>query len=365
MKMHKLRSPPARPARSRGSHPKPMKMYKLPRNFPADALLLTTGDAAYPSDANFLYWAGFEVDNAFLILPRDSDPILLVHEMNLPFARSKTKFHVEPYKKGESHKKLASLLKPFRSLAISKRDLSANFHETLENKIFRRRIIDVSDLLLEQRMIKSDEEIGKIHKACQLARKALASLEIKPGKTEQQLHDEFLHSLLNLHASPSFRPIVLAGPNAAYPHGFASTRRIKPNQLVLFDIGAKFENYCSDITRIFFAGKAPNPQEEKLYCAVIDVADECADFIRPGMRASRVMKFCQEQMKEKGLPLMPHGLGHGIGLEVHEPPYLHLESNSILRENMVFTIEPGYYVPGKYGFRYENTVLLKRGVKRL
>lgn len=322
-----------------------------------DTVLLLSWDAAYPTDANFHYLSSLEIDRATFIARRNESPALLCTPLNYELAKENFRGEIIKFEPREYRRKLSSFLSNSRQIGICKRDISAAFYEALR-KATRTKLIDVSDSLLLQRMKKDEDEITAIRRACSIARKSLSSLYLRPGKTERELFFE-LQSILNSNFSePSFPPIILFGKNACFPHGKSGNRRLEKGEIILIDFGAKFEGYCSDLTRCLFIGE-PDSRQEKVYEKLQDVFKELISFIRPGMPAKKVSDFAAGQLKDAGLPKMPHGIGHGIGLEVHEYPSFRKGSNHRLIENSTLAIEPAAYFKD-FGARFENTVLLGR-----
>lgn len=238
------------------------------------------------------------------------------------------------------------------------------------------------------RVIKKPKEIQAIERACQLGDKTFKYIlkKIKPGITEKQLAFEIEFFIKKNGADISFPPIVAFGANSSIPHHKTSNKQLATRELVLLDFGVKLNNYCSDMTRVVFFAKA-NPKQKKIYQIVLE-AQECAlEYLsrrktprgwpasqrgepnglpRGGeIKAKEVDKVARDYIINAGFPTIPHGLGHGVGLEVHEPPRLSPKSKDILKPGMVFSIEPGIYLPGKFGVRLEDLVVLEKSGPRL
>ncbi|MBI5044527.1 MAG: aminopeptidase P family protein [Candidatus Levybacteria bacterium] len=222
--------------------------------------------------------------------------------------------------------------------------------------------IDLSHI----RSKKTPDEIESIKKACLLAQKAylLTKEKIKPHMSEAGLALLFELTVKKLGGDLSFPTIVAFGKNAAIPHHHSDETKLKTNDVVLMDFGVKLNNYCSDITRTFFLGKATN-EYQKLYHIVKNAQKAAIDFINMSLAtkkeilAQTVDDEARNFIIEKGHPSIPHSLGHGIGIEVHEAPSLSPNSKDILTEGMVFSIEPGIYVPNKLGIRIEDLFLIQ------
>lgn len=213
--------------------------------------------------------------------------------------------------------------------------------------------------------IKSTDEIEKIKKACAISDKALENIKsgIKPGITEIKLAKLLEEEIRKLDADIAFETIVAFGANSATPHHKTGDQKSKANDTVLIDFGAKFDNYCADITRTFFIG-IPTTEQKRVYKTVLESQQKAIEYLKSkikNIKASTVDKAARDYIVKNGYPSIPHSLGHGIGLEVHESPSISPLSEEKLTEGMVFSIEPGVYFPGKFGIRIEDLFTLQGG----
>jgi len=223
------------------------------------------------------------------------------------------------------------------------------------------------NLIEKLRMFKDGSEIELIKKACQLGDKTFKYIlsQIKLGVTEKELAKKIEISILQNNAETSFRPIVAFGPNSSSPHHVASDRKLRKNEIVLLDFGVRINNYCSDMTRTVIFGKA-NAEQKKIYKTVLIAQTKAIKFLQSSIfnhqsiNGFDVDKIAREHIISKKFPTIPHSLGHGIGLEVHEKPSLSLKSKDELKEGMVFSVEPGVYIPGFGGVRIEDLVVLNK-----
>ncbi len=224
-------------------------------------------------------------------------------------------------------------------------------------------IVDFSNQTLIIRMIKEKGEINQIKRAAFIARNAFMKIypDLKPGITEKELADE-LSCQLRKHGAnrEAFETIVASGANASYPHHVPTDKKIEKGEFVIIDFGANIDGYNSDVTYTFLMGEKTDEKKE-LFNAVFYAQLYSTEMIAPKRtKASEVHERAKKELAKFGLDkYFIHGLGHGVGLEVHEFPYLNERSNIILEPNMVFTIEPGIYIPGKLGIRLEHMVLVK------
>ena len=183
---------------------------------------------------------------------------------------------------------------------------------------------------------------------------------IKPGFTEKQILVRLERYVKSNGASFSFKPIIASGPNSSFPHARITDRKIRNNEPVLVDLGISFGEYKSDLTRMFFLGKIP-ALVRQVYDAVFEAQRIAIDGIKAGVPTAKIDLLARNHLKKQRLAkYFIHALGHGVGLEVHESPRLAHNDLSILEEGMVVTIEPAVYIPGKFGIRIEDMVLVKK-----
>ena len=223
--------------------------------------------------------------------------------------------------------------------------------------------VDGSAALAELRMRKGVEELNAIRQAAIIAQNALLNtLEtVKPGQSELQISAELMVQLFRAgsEAELPFAPIVSTGPNTANPHASPTDRVLQEGEMLLIDWGASFGGYFSDITRTFFCGD-PN-DEMKQIADLVERANAAARLGgRRGMVAGEVDKLARDIITEGGYgECFTHRTGHGLGMEAHEAPYIFQGNPLILEPGMVFTIEPGIYLPGKYGVRIEDDMVVE------
>jgi Xaa-Pro aminopeptidase len=220
----------------------------------------------------------------------------------------------------------------------------------------------------ELRRVKDDGELALIEEAAKLADEALRwSVEQGlAGKTERDVARAFEARIRELGGAPSFPAIVAAGPNGALPHAEPGEREIGRGELVVFDMGAAIDGYCSDGTRTFATG---DPDEEAIgvYEVVREAQQASLDAIRAGVKGEDVDRVAREVIEAAGHgDRFGHGLGHGVGLELHEAPRLSLRSDDVLAPGEVVTVEPGIYLPGRLGVRIEDLVVVsENGLRNL
>ncbi|OPX85052.1 MAG: putative peptidase [Pelotomaculum sp. PtaB.Bin117] len=231
----------------------------------------------------------------------------------------------------------------------------------LKDKLVSVEIKETSGLVEKLRMAKDDDEIKNIEEAVRLADLAFAKVlpMIKPGVSEREVALQLEYSMRCMGADGvAFQFIVASGPRSALPHGVASTRRLQQGELVTLDFGALYHGYHSDITRTVVLGE-PSPKQQEIYYIVLEAQMRAIEAIRSGVRASDVDKIARDIITGKGYgERFGHGTGHGLGLNIHENPRLSMKDDTVLRQGMTVTVEPGIYLPDWGGVRIEDTVVV-------
>lgn len=259
---------------------------------------------------------------------------------------------------------LADLLKPYKELAIPV-DMTY-FRDFEKYQKLGVKISDSSKAFIEAMSIKEEYEIIHIKEACEITDKAFSELlnNIKEGMSENEVAAT-LEFLMRKHGASgaSFQTIVGFAENSSVPHHETSLRKLKFGDIVLIDFGCKVGGYCSDCTRTFLFGDDKKHTEfKKSYAAVLDAHMRVKDKVTRGMTGREADAVARDCLKEYGLDkYFTHSLGHGIGINIHEFPRLSAKSEDVLKDNMVFSDEPGVYLEGNYGIRIEDTVTLKDG----
>lgn len=213
----------------------------------------------------------------------------------------------------------------------------------------------------ELRMVKSPAEIDLIRRSVEINSRAFdqAVARVRPGMTEQDLAAELEYRMRRLGAEkPSFETIVAAGVRSALPHAEPTAAKIERGHLVIVDMGAFREGYASDMTRMLFLG-VPPARVKRTYRAVLEAQLAAIAAVRAGVRTSAVDGVARRVLKQHGLDrFFVHSTGHGLGLEIHEPPRIGRRDKSRLEAGMTITIEPGVYLEDFGGIRIEDTVLV-------
>ena len=212
-------------------------------------------------------------------------------------------------------------------------------------------------------LCKDMEEVKALRKAGSLVARGFDYIKkiARPGMRECDLAAEF-ESHIRKHGAikTSFDSIVAAGENAAYPHYITGNRILRKNDIVLCDIGALADGYCSDLTRTFFLGKI-SPLGKKIYDIVARAQCLAIQAVKPGVKTAQIDRIAREEIERAGYGRrFIHSTGHGVGVEIHEAPWVSPASRDVLEPGMVITVEPGIYLEGWGGVRIEDTLLVTK-----
>ena len=289
--------------------------------------------------------AGFEVDAA--------------PEMDIPV--EVFTFSDNPAEWGEAFEKAGKYL----GLSGSKIAVEPTHFRFFEYDFIRNAVPDCTisgaqKLFMELRLRKNEEELNCMRQAAEIAQDALEQTLklVAPGVTERQLSAELVAQMLRLGSEPNlpFYPIVGSGPNSANPHAEVSDRRIQKGDFLLFDWGARYKGYCSDITRTFVVGD-PSDKQIEVYYSVLAANRAALDAVRPGVTAGSIDDAGRAEIEKRGYgKYFTHRIGHGMGMEDHEEPYIFGGNELILEEGMCFSDEPGIYLPDWGGVRIEDDI---------
>ena len=220
--------------------------------------------------------------------------------------------------------------------------------------------VETEHIIEKQRMIKDKEEIINIQKACEITDNCFSYIlgYIKPGMTEKQIANEIEEYYKQRTDGLAFDTIVASGENTSKPHAVPTNRKIQEKDIITIDMGCKVNGYCSDMTRTFFVGEVPE-EIKPVYDLVLKNQVQTQEAYKDGASTRLLTKMVENDFKLHDYDLI-HSLGHGVGLEIHEPPYVSYSQDTQLKENMVVTNEPGIYIPGKFGVRIEDTVQITK-----
>lgn len=235
-------------------------------------------------------------------------------------------------------------------------EISYYEYQYLKNS-FEISFIPTEGVIDEVRKIKDKEEIERIKKTCLLSDKAFSYVlkNIRMNMTEKEVAFKLEQYIRRHGGEISFPTIVAFGKNSATPHHKTTSDKLKTNSIILIDFGAKIDGYCADISRTIFFGKA-GTKFKNMYKTVFDAQTAALNSVTPNTTLSEIDKTARSFITEKNYPSIPHSLGHGVGLEIHEKPSVSKRSEESLETDMVFTVEPGIYLPEFGGIRIEDIV---------
>ncbi|MEO0231417.1 MAG: aminopeptidase P family protein [candidate division WOR-3 bacterium] len=316
---------------------------------------------------NVSYLTGFRGSSGFVIVTHNKSYFITDSRYE-----EESKKEIEEEFEILIHKGLTQTLKKARFMRYIKRigfekdwmpyGVYKNFEKELNKKF-----VPCEDIVRKIRIHKNDSEIEKIKKAQRINEKIFEEIIdiIKPDKVREiDLAAEIEYKIKKSGGEVPFPPIVATGSNSALPHAKPGKRIIKNNKPLKIDMGVKYKGFCSDMTRTIWIGKKPSQEFIKIYQIVLDAQNKAIESIKIGMEAKEVDGIARKHIEEKGYgKFFGHGLGHGIGIEVHELPALSPLSKDKIEEGMVFTIEPGIYLPNRFGVRIEDLVCIKNREK--
>lgn len=220
-------------------------------------------------------------------------------------------------------------------------------------------LVETEKIIERQRMIKTEEEIELTKKACELTDECFMHLTnyIQKGMTEKEIALEIRRYFMENGADDiSFEPIVASGKNSSMPHAVPTDKKIEAGDIITIDFGCIYKGYCSDMTRTIFVDYVKE-EYKKVYDLVLKNQQLTLKEYAEGKNSKVVTNMVVNDFKVNNFDLV-HGLGHGTGLEIHELPFVNSRVENILKENMIVTDEPGIYIPGQFGVRIEDTVLV-------
>lgn len=222
--------------------------------------------------------------------------------------------------------------------------------------------LEETDYLIEkQRMLKDQLEATRIARACQITDACFDHMTqfIQIGMTEKEVAFEIQKFFIENGAEGlAFDTIVASGVHSSMPHAIPTDKKIEEGDTIVIDMGCKYRGYCSDMTRTVFAGYVPE-KVKSVYDIVLKNQLQTAEELKEGASIRTISKMVEGDFKLAGYDLV-HSLGHGVGLEIHEPPNVSGKNDNTLKANMIITNEPGIYIPGDFGIRIEDTVQITK-----
>ncbi len=309
--------------------------------------------------ANIRYLSGFTGTDGALLLFADDGCFLTDSRYCTQASAEVTPFRKLRYKeKGPALSQALSETRVKR-VGFEAESMTVAFFRALSDLIPEVELVPIGQELSNLRIIKDVIEIDTIGRASEIASDALSRIlgTIEAGLSEREVALDLEIGMLRAGADDkAFDFIVASGDRGALPHGKASSKKISSGELVTIDFGAVYQGYNSDETVTVSVGKPDNKQRE-IYSIVKDAHDLALESVRPGISFKDLDGKARDYIQNKGFgDYFGHGLGHGVGLEIHEKPVVSYRGDGVVEEGMVFTIEPGIYIPGWGGVRIEDTV---------
>jgi Xaa-Pro aminopeptidase len=317
------------------------------------------------SPTNVSYLSGFSGDSSALLVGREVDLILSDGRFTTQLARECPGLEavIRPGSQTMNQAIAGSARRlDARRLGFEAAVLSVADFQALTRELQGHSLVATTDRIETLRQIKDEAEIAAVRQAIAIAEHAFELLrpELRAGTTEKEIADLLEANLRRCGATASsFPPIVAVGKNAALPHARPTEEsRIGDDDFVLLDWGASCRPYKSDLTRVVVTGKV-TPEFRNVYETVLAAQERAIATIRPGALASDVDAEARSIIEQAGFGrFFDHGLGHGVGMEIHEAPRLRRGSDTLLQPGMIVTVEPGIYLPGWGGIRIEDDVLV-------
>ncbi|ADP77153.1 peptidase M24 [Methanothermus fervidus DSM 2088] len=296
---------------------------------------------------NIYYVTGFE-PSSFSILIIKEEPLLLVSKMDITAAEKYSNVQVDEFKS------LKEIKKRFEKNGFDKVFIEPSTPFEIVKKLEGNWDFVIKDFISYLRMIKTKHEIKQIKKAISISKKIIKEIAFDGSENEVAASIDY-NMRINGAEKPAFETIVTSGKRSSYPHVSPSNKKLE--NPILIDWGARYNHYCSDMTRTI----VKTEKEEEMFEIVLEAQKKGIDAIRSGITASKIDRIVRDVIKEYGYgKYFIHSTGHGVGLEVHERPSLSKKDDTKLKTNMVITVEPGIYIPEKFGVRVEDMVLVKK-----
>jgi len=329
------------------------------------------GGALVSSYANILYYSGFTGSSGMLLILKDSLYLITDFRYIEQAKMESSGFEVIE----ASAEKMTEFINNvcsengIKSIWFEDEHITFKAYRSLSDSLKTTELVPANGSISSTRIIKADSEVSGMRRAASLADSALTYISklLKTGMTEKQAALEIeVYLRRNCGVKVAFDIIVASGSNAALPHAQPTDRLIGVNDHVIFDFGAVIDGYRSDMTRTLILGSC-EPEILKIYSIVLEAQQKALCAIKPGVTGKEIDRIAREHIEQNGYgKYFGHGLGHGVGLNIHEAPKLSEKSTDVLEAGMVVTVEPGIYLPGIGGVRIEDMVLITEdGIENL
>jgi Xaa-Pro dipeptidase len=319
-------------------------------------------------DLSFFYFTGLESgvfeDSIFLAYPNGEGTLYTSRLEEESAKEGSSRFKTVVFEvSGDLERHLKEVGSNLDKIGVNSRELTYRDLLNLKRILPDVKIIDVSDALADARLVKDEEEISRLRRAAEITSRIWQTIPtiLKEGITEGEVKAQICYQIQKDASTLAFEPIVSFGANTAEPHYQGGENRLKAGDFALFDFGARHRRYCADMTRTLVLGQASDEQK-RMYEAVAEANLLGIESISAGAVAGEVHREVSSAIASKGFGgKFTHSTGHSIGLSVHDGAKINASSNLILEEGMVFTMEPGVYIPGFGGVRIEDDVVVCKG----
>jgi len=314
------------------------------------------------NEKNMGYFTGFS-GGSTLLVPLEGENVLFVFGVNYEAAKEEAKnATVELIKSGEDlHGKLAELAGRLKLRRLGFDSLTASSYLKVKELLADAELEAEEDLVWSLRKVKDEAELALIEQAAEMTSRGMkTAFEVMgAGLRERDVATEIEYEMRKSGSDGvAFETILSSGPRSAFPHGGCGDREIRKGDFVVIDIGAKYQSYCADLTRTLIVGE-PSAKQREIHETVRKAQTEAMNAMRAGVEAKEVDRVARECIAKAGCgENFVHSLGHGVGLDVHEPPSLGMRSKDVLVSGNVVTVEPGIYIPKFGGVRIEDTVVV-------
>jgi len=322
-------------------------------------------DAVLVTDlVNVRYLTGFTGSNAAALIGSDAQAVLATDGRYQDQSEAEAPDVERVITRALERELMARAVRDRRArLGFEDLNLTVAAHTSL-SKASAVELAPVGELLLDQRVVKDDAEVALLREACQISDAALAKLltELRPGVTEREVARRLEALMFDAGADAiSFDTIVATGPNSAVPHHQPTTRPVAAGDLLKMDFGALRGGYHADMTRTVVVGAPPAAWQQEVYLIVAAAQRTGREALRDGVGLADADHAARDVVVQAGLgERFTHGLGHGVGLQIHEAPFLGSTALGKLQAGTPVTVEPGVYLPGRGGVRIEDTLLVTR-----
>lgn len=316
------------------------------------------------SPENRRYLTGFYSSSGFLLITRQGS-IFLTDSRYIEAAK-RSILCCDVIEVNKAFEQIAQYLKSksCNSVALEAEKITVSQRDRISKAISSIEIVTdctLDNKIISSRSVKSSQEIECIKTAQAITDDAFSYIlnHIKLGKTERDIAIEIEYYMLKQGAHAiSFETIVVSGENSSMPHGVPSSRQLKKGDFITLDFGAVYNGYHSDMTRTVIIGQ-PTDEQEKIYNLVLEAQKNCLDILKSGITGKEADDAARNTLEKEGfLEFFRHSTGHGVGIEIHEEPRVAATNNEPLVSGNVITVEPGIYLPYKFGVRIEDLVVI-------